>query len=313
MKKLQYLFYIFITFIFFSPQELGAVDFKESGKNVGETVVGNTNYLIELFSPENFVKVIMAVTVVVVIFFLSKIISNKIVGYIERNANDGDDRAELSGVISRTVHMTFILIGFSITLGILGIDIAIFMGGIGFGIGFTLKTFLTNFVSGIMMVTQGYYHNGDIIEIDGSMGTIRKINALFTAVEKFDGVIFYMPNIRFIEDKVTNYYANDKRRSEIEVLIDYKADVRKAKETILMILEQFPNILNAPGTDIMVDSLGDNGILLRARYWTPNTDDFYETKSNITETINVAFKKQDIEIAYPHLNITHTNLPGGVV
>jgi small conductance mechanosensitive channel len=119
--------------------------------------------------------------------------------------------------------------------------------------------------------------------------------------------VFYIPNITFIEEKVTNYHTNDKRRVEVEVLIDYKSDVHKAKQTAQMVLDQFPNILKAPGSDIIVDSLSDNGILLRARYWTPVTDDYFHTRSNVTETLNLALRQQNIEIAYPHLTVTHTN------
>ena len=160
-----------------------------------------------------------------------------------------------------------------------------------------------------MMVTQGYYHNGDVIKVDDQMGKIRKVNALFTAVEQFDGVVFYVPNIHFIEDRVTNYHTNDKRRVEVEVLIDYGSDVHKAKKTIQMVMDQFPNLLQAPASDVIVDELSDNGILLKARYWTPVTDNYFHTKSNITETINMALKKQGIDIAYPHMTLTHTNLP----
>jgi small-conductance mechanosensitive channel len=249
----------------------------------------------------------MAMWVIVLTFILSKLISSKIVSYIEKNATEESSREELTGMISRVVSITVLTIGFTISLGILWIDMWIFMWGIWFGIWFTLKTFLTNFVAGIMMVTQGFYHNWDVIEIDNQMWKIVKVNALFTAVEQFNGVIFYVPNIKFIEEKVINYYTNDKRRGEIDVLIDYKSDVHKAKQVVVMILDQFPNILKAPWSDVILDQLGDNGILLKARYWVPVKDNYIETKSNITETINMALRKQWIEIAYPHLTVTHTN------
>ncbi|MGB2111155.1 MAG: hypothetical protein ACPHY8_04840 [Patescibacteria group bacterium] len=61
----------------------------------------------------------MAILVIILTFFFSKVISGKIVSYIERNATEETSREELTGVISRTVSVTVLLIGFSITLGIL--------------------------------------------------------------------------------------------------------------------------------------------------------------------------------------------------
>jgi small-conductance mechanosensitive channel len=40
---------------------------------------------------------------------------------------------------------------------------------------------------------------------------------LFTVVEQYDGVIFYVPNVKFLQDVVKCYTANTKRRVEVEV------------------------------------------------------------------------------------------------
>ena len=52
----------------------------------------------------------------------------------------------------------------------------------------------------------------------------------------------------------------------------------------MMVMDQFPGILKAPGSDVIIDKLWDNGILLIARYWIPVSDNYITTKSNITET-----------------------------
>lgn len=303
MKKIKLLLIAYIASVLFYSNDLFAASIGKEDVPVSKS----SSIILDFFSFDNFEKLLMAIIVIILTFVCSKLFSNKIVHYIEKNATEESSREELTGVISRTVSVTVLIIGFSITLGILGIDMWIFMGWIWFGIWFTLKTFLTNFVAGIMMVTQGFYHNWDVIEVNGQMWKIIKVNALFTAIEQFNGVVFYIPNITFIEDKVTNYHTNDKRRVEVEVLIDYDSDVHKAKQTVQMVLDQFPNILQAPASDVILDKLSDNGILLRARYWTPVTDNYFHTRSNVTETINLALKKQDISIAYPHLTVTHTN------
>jgi len=306
MRKLQLFICSYFVYLYSASIWYAATVADNSAVNTGKE---NANFILSVFSAENFTKLFMAIIVIVLTFFFSKLLSSKIVWYIERNATEETNREELTWVISRTVSVTVLLIWFSMTLGILGIDMWIFIGWIWFGIGFTLKTFLTNFVAGIMMVTQWYYHNGDVIKVDDQMWKIRKVNALFTAVEQFDGIVFYVPNIRFIEDTVTNYHTNDKRRVDVDILIDYGSDVHKAKQTIQMVLDQFPNILKAPASDVIVSELADNGILIRWRYWTPVSDNYFHTRSNVTETINLALKKQGISIAYPHMTLTHTNFP----
>lgn len=308
MRRIKLVCIAYLTMLLLdSPISFAAKDLNWTNTAV-DTGKEQTNFILTFFSLDSFTKFFMAMWVIVLTFLFSKLLSGKIVSYIEKNATEESSREELTGMISRVVSITVLTIGFTISLGILWIDMWIFMWGIWFGIWFTLKTFLTNFVAGIMMVTQWFYHNWDVIEIENQMWKIVKVNALFTAVEQFNGVVFYVPNIKFIENKVTNYYTNDKRRGEIDVLIDYKSDIHKAKQTVVMILDQFPNLLKAPASDVMVDKLWDNWILLKARYWVSVKDDYFETRSNITETINMALKKQGISIAYPHLTVTHTNL-----
>ncbi len=227
------------------------------------------------------------------------------VNYLESaNIWDEGSKEEIVGVISRTVNVIVLITWFSLALWVLGVDLGIFMGGIGFGIWFTLRTFLTNFISGIIVVSQGDYHIGDLIEINGKMGRITKINALFTSIQEFDGVVFNVPNVRFFEENVSNYHTNDKRRIDVEVVVDYTTDIVKAKQVLQKVASNFPNILQAPETDILVEYLGERGVCLKLRFWIHSGDNFITIKSNITETINLAFKQTGITIPYPQVTLS---------
>ncbi len=263
------------------------------------------NTLLSVFSTQVLLRIIFAIFAIVLTFIVSKIARNRLFWYLERWSLWWEaGKEELIWVISRTVNIAILAVWFSITLWILWVDLAIFMWGIWFGIGFTLKTFLTNFIAWIIMVTQWVYHVWDLIEVNGKKGNIAKIDSLFTAVKQFDGVFFYIPNIRFLEDDVRNYHTSDKRRVEIDVQVDYNTDIVKAKSVINKVLENFP-ILQAPRSDIIVESLGDNGIFLRVRFWIGSKDPYFTLKSNVTETINLAFRQSDIVIPFPQVTLSN--------
>jgi small-conductance mechanosensitive channel len=230
----------------------------------------------------------------------------KLTNYLEDSAADQEsNREELVWVLTRTASISILVIWFSVTLWILWVDLWIFMWWIWFWIGFTLKVFLSNFIAWIVMVTQWTYHNWDLIEVNGKTWKITKIHSLFTAVEQFDWVIFYIPNVKFLEENVSNFHSNDKRRVEIEVWVDYNTDITKAKTTILQVLSNFPNILQAPKSSIFVEKLDNSSIKLNIRFWINTLDNYFETKSNVTETINLAFKKSDIHVAFPQVTISN--------
>lgn len=258
--------------------------------------------LVWFFSTELLLKIIFTVIVVVLTLLISKLIKNRLFGYLER-ANIGDEwsKEEIIGVISRTVNIIVLITGFSIALWVLGVDLGIFMWGIWFGIWFTLRTFLTNFISGIIIVSQWSYHIGDLIEVGSKMWKIVKINALFTAIEEFDGVTFNIPNVRFFEENVRNFHTNDKRRIDVEVVVDYSTDILTAKKVLKKVISNFPNILTAPEPDVLIDELWERWITLKLRFWIHSQDNFITLKSNITETVNLAFKQTDITIPFPHI------------
>lgn len=263
-----------------------------------------TSSISSLFSTEMWLKIIFAVITILVTIIISKLAKNKMFKYLERTS-EWEGREEMIWVITRSVNITILVIGTTITLSVLGIDLGIFMWWIWFWLGFTLKSFLTNFVAWIMMVTQWFYHIGDMIKIEWKVWHIKKINSLFTSVEQFDGVLFYVPNGKFMEENVENFHANDKRRIDVIVGVDYKTDILKAKKVMLQVVEQFPNILKTPSSDIIIEELGNSSIGLKLRFWISSKDSYFEVKSNVSETVNQAFKQYDISIAFPQMTISN--------
>jgi len=263
--------------------------------------------ILGIFSTEMLLKIVFAIVVIFFTIILSKFIQSKLFGYLEAaNIWDEWSKEEIIGVISRTINIIVLITWFSITLWVLGVDLGIFMGWIWFGIWFTLRTFLTNFISGIIIVSQWSYHIWDLIEVWGKMWRITKINALFTEIEEFDGVIFNIPNVRFFEENVRNFHTNDKRRIDVEVVVAYDTDIVQAKKILMQVISNFPNILQAPAADIIVDNLWERWIVLKLRFWINSAENYITLRSNITETVNLAFKQTGIVIPYPHITFFYS-------
>ena len=263
-----------------------------------------TNLLATLFSTETLLNIIFAIVIIVLTFVISVIVRTKLFSYLERSiGQSGNGKVELVWLVTRTVNIAIFVTGFSITLWVLWVDLWIFMWGIWFWIWFTLKTFLTNFVSWIIMITQWKFNNGDLIEIWQIRWKILTINALFTEIEQLDWIVSYIPNIKFLEENIANFHTNDKRRLEIEVLVEYDTDILQTKKIISKVLESFPTILKSPDHKIIIEKLDNSWILIRILFWTSSKESYISIKSNVTETVNLAFNQSNIKIAYPHIEL----------
>lgn len=276
----------------------------ESVRSSGQVILGffSGEFLINLA-----INIVLVVVVIALTFIVSKFIQSKLFTYLEAaNIWDEASKEEIIGVISRTMNIFVLITWFSISLWILWVDLGIFMGWIWFGIWFTLRTFLTNFISWIIIVSQWSYHIGDLIEVGEQRWRITKIQALFTEIEELDGTIFNIPNVRFFEENVRNFHTNDKRRIDVDVVVGYETDIVQAKKVLQKVITNFPMVLSAPATDVIIERLWDNGILLKLRFWVSSSENFVTLKSNVTETINLAFKQTNIHIPYPQMTLSGT-------
>lgn len=297
MKKILYILvsYIFIIKETFAIEERVNETANEASWNASTIIFSflNKDFLLGLIS---------AIVAIIVTFFLQKYVEKKLESYLIEKSGTWEWKKEVYAIIIRTTNISVRAIWIITALSFMWIDLAIFMGWIWLWVWFALQTFLTNFLSWVIMVLSWDYKNWDLIETQGKLGKIIKIDTFSTTVEQFDWIRFFIPNVDFLKNIVENYNANDKRRTEIEIWLEYGSDIVKAKTLLLKIVENFPNILKEPAPKIIVNEFGDSSINIKVWYWTLMSDTtYFSTRSNVIETINLAFKQNDIVIPFPQI------------
>ncbi len=297
MKK--FILYIIFSFSFYTSSA-----FAEIVNDNVNWVKWQTNDFIDrlmsVFSKEYALRVLFAVLTILLTYIIARVVKDKLFSYIEERLWwDVTWKDEIIWVINRTVNIIILVTGFSITLWVLWVDLWIFIWWIWFGIGFTLRVFLTNFISWLLMVTQWIYHPWDLVWVNWKRWYIARIYSLFTAIRQFDWVMYYVPNIKFIEDNVENYHTNEKRRLDVKIYIDYNSDTVKTKKVIKKVIDSFPNILQTPPPQIIIEKLWEWGVVMDIRFWILSKDNFIDLRSNVVETINMALRQSKIKIAKP--------------
>ncbi len=282
-----------------------------SDKNLTKDTWDWTWVLLEgiksIFSKDTFFKVLLAILIIIITVIITKIVKAKLNSILEKQSDWDESKEEVFGVITRTVNIIILISGFSLSMWVLWVDLGLFMWGIWFWIWFTLKTFLTNFIAWIIMVLNWNYSSWVLIEIWGKKWRLVKVNSLMTELEQFDWVRFMVPNIKFLEEYVSNFHTNDKRRLEVFVTIDYSADVLKAKMIASKVINSLPNILQAPEPSIILTELQKDWIQLKIMAWISSKDNYFRARSNLTETLNLAYKKAWIKIPFQQITISNRN------
>jgi len=208
--------------------------------------------------------------------------------------------------ISTLFRYVIIFLGLITVANILGVkwsQVQWIAAGLTFGIGFGLQEIIANFISGLVLLIERPIRVGDAVTIGTMGGRVTKIRIRSTTVTLWDESEMIVPNKEFITTKLINWTLSDsKSRIGIPVPVKYSTNIKKAKETLLSVAQQHPNVLKDPASHVVLLEFGKNAIHLELRFYV----DFgqgYQTKEDLNMSIEEAFHKAGIEFAVQSLNL----------
>lgn len=190
--------------------------------------------------------------------------------------------------------------------GIVGIETTSFiaiLGAIGLAIGMAMQGALGNLAGGALILVFRPYKVGDVIESQGSIGTVKEIQLFTTRLLSPENKTIILPNGAVSNDKIINYTVEGLIRVECPIGIAYGADIEVAKQALLTVLKNDPDVLDTPAPFVGIKSFGDSSINLTVRgYATPqkNWDVFFR----VNEQIKVALDKANVEIPFPQMDVS---------
>ncbi len=188
-----------------------------------------------------------------------------------------------------------------IILSLLTIDITGLIAGLGVGalvIGFGLKDIIENWLSGVLIMSGKTYAIGDVIRIGDLTGTVTDIALRTTKLKTYDRNEIIIPNSVLMREKIINLTGGEQEAvAAITVSIDYFSDLEKAKSIIENIIKNHKAVIYD------LKRRREVRFIIHNREWAndieflfwindPPSEEFI--KSNITELIQIAFKKECI-------------------
>ncbi len=217
--------------------------------------------------------------------------------------------------IARACRYIVVLLGLTIGLDTTGINLRsmVLLGGaLGVGIGFGLQSIVANFVAGVVILWEGPVKVGDLIDVGSTTGEVVRIGARGTWVRTFDNEVIIVPNSDFVNNRVTNWTANDRTvRLSVPVGVSYDADFEKVCQLLEEIARMNPEVLVTPAPAVLVTGFGDNAVNLVLRATASNAERAGTVKSDLMLEILRAFREQKIDMPGPQrdLHIRSVDVP----
>lgn len=163
-----------------------------------------------------------------------------------------------------------------ITLSWLNIPLTVFAflaGALAIGVGFGTQTIIKNFISGIILLFERKIRVGDVLNVDGMVGTISEINTRSSIVRGFDGVENLIPNSVFLENRVINWTLTNRRiRRELRIGVAYGTSPPKVIEILTDCADRHGLVIKDPAPLAVFDDFGASSLDFRLLYWLELND-----------------------------------------
>lgn len=172
-------------------------------------------------------------------------------------------------------------------------------------ISLAIQGVLGNLAGGIIILASKPFTLDEYIESDSVAGTVKEIGFLHTKLLAPDGKQIFIPNNMLYSSRIINYSAHGTRRIDLTIAASYDNSPDQVRAAVMDAIAQVPQLIDDPAPVVHVEDYGDNAIKYIVRVWTASSD-FLDAKYALNEAIYGAFKRNGVEMTYPHLNV-HMN------
>lgn len=199
------------------------------------------------------------------------------------------------------------------SLGMALENLAVVAGGLSVGIGFGMQAIVNNFLSGLILIFSRTLQEGDVVDVGGVTGTVRKISVRATTVETYDNAVIYVPNSEFVSNRLINWTRNSRSvRREINVGVAYGSDTELVMKLLKDVAAASPNVLKYPPPVVLFADFGNSTLNFSLRFWVHDYDVGVSTASLLRMKLDQMFRENGIEVAFPQMDVHIKEVPAPV-
>ncbi len=254
------------------------------------------------------VEKIPALVIAAVLIFagllLSRLISKLLVKAMKAKNVDPSVYNFIKRTVSVLIKTIFILSALSMFFNLGSLVTALGAAGVAASLG--LQDSVAQFASGIQILLNHPFKNGDFVEVNGVQGNVADIRFMNTVITTADNKRIIIPNSHITTNHIINYSAENIRRIDLIYSISYGDDMAKAKNVILNVAECNDLIIKDPAPQVFVNSHEASSINLVAKIWCKGTD-YWDVYYQMQEQVKYAFDANGISIPFNQLDVNIKN------
>ncbi len=177
-------------------------------------------------------------------------------------------------------------------------------GALGVGVGFGLQNIVSNFASGLILLFERPIRVEDTVELNGLVGTVKRIGGRSSTILTFQGAEVIVPNSNLLSNQVINWTLSSPwRRVDIPVGVAYGSDPKEIIKLLVSVAEKNSGVMHEPEPMAFFLGFGESALNFELRFWSARQDTWFQLKSDVAIAVAQALQENGIEIPFPQRDL----------
>lgn len=267
--------------------------FRESWARVGGWIEAFVQHLPNL---------VAAILVLLLFGILASLVRALVRGVMERTTDHGPVRR----LVATVAHLAVLLAGLFVALGVLDLDRTVTSllagaGIVGLALAFAFQDTAENFISGVLISVRKPFTDGDLVETNGHLGTVRQVTLRSTVLRTPQGQVVRIPNNSVYSEPLVNYTESGMRRVDLSCGVAYGDDLEEATRIAVEAVEGVGGRSEELDVELFYEEFGDSSVNFVVRFWIPfrGQTDFLRARSEAIVRLKKAFDEAGVTIPFP--------------
>ena len=198
-------------------------------------------------------------------------------------------------------------LGLVMSLEQIGINVNVLIAGSAallVGVGLGLQNIFNDIVSGFVILFEGVIRVGDIVEFDGIIARVIRVDIRTSKVVTRKGIYLIVPNSKITSNNVVNWSRNDlNSRLSVNVGVAFGTDTSLVKELLVQAATEHELVEKDRPIEVVFQDFGDSALLFELRFWATRSWVQDGIKSDIRFRIDQLFREKGVQIPFPQRDV----------
>lgn len=237
-----------------------------------------------------------------IIIYLSSLLQKNVsllFGESRLPSTNGEQVEHISSLLA-LIRLVIVIAGVLLAVAASGISVdklTVVLGALSVGIGLGMQNIVSNFVSGIILISEKPFQIGDYIELADKKGMIHDIGIRSSRMKTVQGTEVIIPNSDLLANRLVNWTANGTNlKTDLTLKVGSETDLPAVTDLIKKEIADLSGVVKTIPAEVLVTAIAADSIELKIQVWITSIYSEASFKSQVLQQLLKTFTEAGIKM-----------------